>query len=227
MSFNNNTSVNRFIRFKEFFMELKIEHLEEEGYHLQDVLHHEDLVPFVQGIFKKPNLMTRLFIGMNIILLVGMFGWMLYEIIGLQRAVGTVLGQIGFGIFLILPIIPIHEWLHGLAYKWLGAEKVHYTAHFKKFYFTAQAHNFIVGEQGFYLLAFTPFVVISFVAILLMVLLPATYWMLLITFLFMHTTACGGDFALAAYFYGKKNTGLITFDDVPKKMTYFYSTTKN
>jgi hypothetical protein len=42
----------------------------------------------------------------------------------------------------------------------------------------------------------------------------------------MHTMACGGDFALASYFYTRKNSGLLTFDDVPNKMTYFYSLEK-
>jgi hypothetical protein len=204
-------------------MALKIEQLDEQGYQLQTVLQHEELVPFIQDIFKKPNLITRLFIFLNIVLLAWLIGWGVYEIVARDKSFGWVLMQLSLGILLILPVIPLHEWLHGLAYKWLGAEKVHYTANFKKFYFTAQAHHFIVGEKGFYWLAFTPFVLINSMTIILMFVLPASYLLLLISFLFMHTTACGGDFALAAYFYSRKHTGLITYDDVPSKKTYFYA----
>jgi hypothetical protein len=204
-------------------MSLKIEHLDEQGYQLQAVLQHEELVPFIQDIFKKPNVITRLFILLNIALLAWLLGWMVYEMVAQDRSFGWVLIQLGLGILLILPVIPLHEWLHGMAYKLLGAQKVNYTANFKKFYFTAQAHHFIVGENGFYWLAFTPFVMINSMIIALMFVLPVSYLLLLISFLFMHTTACGGDFALAAYFYSRRNTGLITFDDVPAKKTYFYT----
>lgn len=204
-------------------MALKIEQLNEQGYQLEDVLEHEDLVPFIQDIFKNPNLVTRFFLWLNIALLAWLIGWAVYEMIAERQSFGWVLGQLSFGVLLILPIIPFHEWLHGMAYKWLGAEKVTYTANFKKFYFTAQAHHFVVGERGFYRLAFTPFVVITSLVIILMFLLPAQYLLLLISFLLMHTTACGGDFALAAYFYARKDTGLITFDDVLAKKTYFYT----
>ncbi len=204
-------------------MALQIEQLTEKGYRLQDVLQHNELVPFVQGIFKEPNLITRSFIWLNIVLIACLIGWMVYDMTALNRSFGSALGQIGLGVLIILPIIPLHEWLHGLAYKALGAEKVHYTANFKKFYFTAQAHHFIVKEGGFYWLAFTPFAVITLLSLLSMIFLPGQYLLLLLSFLFMHTTACGGDFALAAYFYARRNTGLVTFDDVPAKMTYFYS----
>lgn len=204
-------------------MRLKPEQLGENGYHLQKVLHHEELVPFVQDIFRNPNWITRFFIWLNILLIACLIGWTVYEMIALEKSLGTVLGQIGLGILLILPVVPFHEWLHGLVYQSLGAPKVHYTANFKKFYFTAQAHHFVVGKGGFYWLAFTPFVVVTSLVIILMLVLPDQHLLMLSSFLFMHTTACGGDFALAAYFYAKKETGLVTFDDVPAKMTYFYS----
>jgi hypothetical protein len=204
-------------------MSLKIEHLDEQGYQLQAVLQHEELVPFIQDIFKKPNVITRLFILLNIALLAWLLGWMVYEMVAQDRSFGWVLIQLGLGVLLILPVIPLHEWLHGMAYKLLGAQKVNYTANFKKFYFTAQAHHFIVREKGFYWLAFTPFVMINSMIIVLMFVLPVSYLLLLISFLLMHTTACGGDFALAAYFYSRRNTGLITYDDVPAKKTYFYT----
>ena len=206
-------------------MEIKIEDLEKEGYHLQDVLSHDELVPFVRKIFRYPNIVTRTYSWLNIALLLGLIGLMVYEWMD-GRSLGAVIGQLGWGMLLLMLIIPVHEGLHGLAYRCLGATDIHYTANFKKFYFTAQAHHFIVQEQGFYLLAFTPFVLINLLALLAMIILPTHYLLMLSAFLFMHTTACGGDFALASYFYTQKNSGLLTFDDVPNKITYFYSLEK-
>ncbi len=201
-------------------MNEKAEALQQKGYHLQETLHHEELIPFVQKIFSQPNIIIRLFFWMNVLLLLWLIILIIYLIMQGQST-GQVIGQLGWGILLIIPIIPFHEWIHGLVYKQLGAPKVHYTANFKKFYFTAQADAFVVGEDGFYRLAFAPFVVINLIALLFMILLPADYLLILSSFLFMHTIACGGDFALAAYFFQHKDKGLITFDDVPNKTTYF------
>ncbi len=202
-------------------MSEKAEALQRQGYQLKEVLHHEDLIPFVQKIFQKPNWIVRIFLWINLLLLAGLITLITYQIMA-GYTIGQVAGQVGWGILLILPIIPFHEWIHGLVYKQLGAPEVHYTANFRKFYFTAQADQFVVGEKGFYLLAFAPFFVISLLTILLMIALLPSFLLILTTFLFMHTTACGGDFALAAYFFQHKNQELITFDDVPNKTTYFF-----
>ncbi len=206
-------------------MDLKIEELENNGYHLIEELQHDELIPFVQRIFRSPNWITKTYIWLNIILIIGLLALIVVAILD-GKSFGSIIGQVSWGILLLLPIIPIHEGLHGAVYKYLGAPKVHYTANFKRFYFTAQADRFLVDKNGFYPLAFTPFLVINSAAIVLMFIFPE-YLLLLCTFLFSHTTACGGDFALAAYFYNKRDTGLITYDDVPNKRTFFYARVKS
>lgn len=202
-------------------MNIKVEDLEQKGYVMHSRLEHEELVPFVQDIFRNSNVITKSFMWLNIIL-VAFLAYLITREVMTGSSIWHILGQLGWGILLVLPIIPIHEAIHGAAYKWIGASKVHYTANFRKFYFTAQADRFVVGEKEFYPLAFAPFVVINILTIVLMILLPQEFLLMLASFLFFHTTSCGGDFALAAYFYNHRDQGLVTYDDVPNKETYFY-----
>ncbi len=183
-------------------------------------LEFDQIIPFVQNQMRQTNLITRSYNWLLLLFLLIMLV-VAYLEVRAGMAFMEAVAQIGYGVIITFLLIPLHEALHGLVYYLQGARKIHYTANFRKFYFTAQADHFVVGEKGFYWLAFTPFVVIGLSAVLLgiifpAILLPAT------AILTMHSTFCGGDFALAAYFYRHRGQGMLTYDDVEAKEAYFF-----
>lgn len=201
-------------------MNVTIEDLAEKGYLLKETLRHEEIVSFVQKVFNEPNIITRTYFYISFLSFIG-FGIMIVLHMLDGGSFIAVVGHFSWGILLTILLIPVHEGLHGLVYKFIGAPKVSYTADFKRFIFTAQADQFIINEKEFYYLAFTPFLVISLGCILVGLLFPA-YFMIATCIFVFHTMACGGDFGLAAYFYQHSGTGMVTYDDVEAKESYFF-----
>ncbi|MDX1939663.1 MAG: DUF3267 domain-containing protein, partial [Saprospiraceae bacterium] len=128
---------------------------------------------------------------------------------------------IGFGLTLTI-LIPVHEALHGLAYKILGAPKVAFGGNLRQFYFYAVADRFVIGKSGFRILALTPFIVISMISIMGILLMSVKMQWMLWGVLLMHTGACAGDFGLLGFYKRHQGSEIFTFDDVKEKVAYFF-----
>lgn len=194
--------------------------INEQEYRQIADLSFDDIIPFVREQMLDRNLVVRTFSILQLLFLGYLLGVTIYQISN-GASIGNTVGQIGFGFLATILLIPLHEGLHGLAYYLLGARKIHYTANFRKFYFTAQADRFVVGEKAFYGVAFTPFLVIGLLSIVVGFVWPVL-WLPATTVLLVHTVFCGGDFALAGFFYRHHQQGMLTYDDVPAKHAYFY-----
>ena len=112
-----------------------IEALEKEGYAIKDILDHNELIPFVKDVFQNQNFITRLYSGITLFTIVLATALLAYYIV---KGELNAFAPFGLGIAITFLLIPIHEWIHGLTYKYLGAKKVSYSANWKKFYFTAR-----------------------------------------------------------------------------------------
>ncbi len=196
---------------------LTIENLELNGYSLHAVLHHSEIATFIKPYFFKWNF-AMIFYRLFIILLT------VYIIYTLRQteAFWHFFLQVLFGIALFAFIIPIHELVHGIAYKISGAKKVSYKAEWKKFVFYAMADGFITKKISFVLLAIAPFILLNSIMILCLFLIPSTYYFVLLGLLLMHTAGCSGDFALVSYFETFWEKDPVTYDDVIAKVSYFY-----
>ena len=58
-------------------------------------------------------------------------------------------------------IIPVHEFIHWIAYKKEGANEVRFGAIWKSFVFYAAAHNFAADYKTFRRIALAPFYILS------------------------------------------------------------------
>lgn len=202
-------------------MKLTPEELEKHGYRVIDQLQHHDIIPFVQKCLKLKNRYTRGYVILNLtfltVLIIKLLLYWMAEHLNLSDA----LSHVSYGVALALLLIPIHEYIHVLAYRQVGANNTSYDANLKKFYFMAVAHRFVANFQEFRIVALAPFVSIS--SILLSVLLFAgplwsfTFWAMLLT----HTAFCSGDFGLLAYMHHHRGQGMVTYDDKQSKMSYF------
>lgn len=201
-------------------MNTKPENLTSLGYVLDEELEHEKIVPFVRAYLKKPNPFSIFYWAFNLIALMA-FGWML----GLEHRIGKIeaLVQASLGVFLFLVILlPLHEIIHGLFYKIIGAKKVTFQVQWKQMVFNTIAGQFVAGRREFILVALAPFVIINSFLIAGMCLVPVKMMWVLFGTLILHTGGCFGDFGLVSYFYYKRKFHPCTYDDTDGRKTLFY-----
>ena len=113
------------------------------AYELLLIMDFQDMIPFVFTQIKRRGIMSFLYGLVNLL----MAAFILF-FLGRGLLSGTLSGKIilmqlvsGFLAGSIL-VIPAHELIHGLAYRLLGARKIHFGADLKQFIFfvTADRH---------------------------------------------------------------------------------------
>lgn len=187
------------------------------------VFSHQEIKTFVQeslktkGPFKVIYLILATVSG---VILGGMLGFSITTWITQGTAQLTIQVVLGL-VFSFSILIVIHEWIHGLTYKFFGAKNVYYGCSLKKFVFYAASDGDVVNARQFRIIALAPFVVISTLCLILMAILP-TYFFCLATILFSHILFCGGDFAFIHFMTQYDMHRLHTHDDRKKEETYFY-----
>ena len=148
-------------------MKINPKDLADNGYTLLDKLDHKELVPFVRMYLKKKTFSSNLYTAINLLLLAFLLFLVYWAFSNSQIAKAQIIGQISYGIQLAFLLIPLHEYIHVLAYKSQGALETSYDANIKKFYFMALANNFVASKKEFKIVALAPFVVITSIGLLL------------------------------------------------------------
>ena len=125
---------------------------------------------------------------------------------------------------IILPIIciPVHELLHIVPYYVSGAKNIRIGMDLKQYLFYVSAHRYVASPLQFRIVAWMPFIIISAVSALFIILLPGLWKWSFFIFMFAHATMCAGDFALLNLYYLNKGKKIYTWDDADKKEAYFY-----
>ena len=192
------------------------------GYRRVLELDFGEMIPFVLTHIRKRSIISYFYAAVNL----GLFTMLLYSLIrGLamdrltwsqvfkQSITGILAGS-----FLI---IPVHELIHGIAYKILGAKKIHFGADMKQFIFFVTVDRYPVSGNQLYLLAMLPFLLINLVAaVFLFLWMPQLY--LFFSFLLLsHNIMCIGDFAVVNYVYHLPGK-VYSFDNVEEKKSYFF-----
>lgn len=203
-------------------MKIKPAEITEKGYVLLDQLEHRELVPFIRTHLKKPTKYSILYYGSNfLVFAIAGYGF----VTGMHSPdynIGDRFTHFAYGLAIAFALIPIHEFIHVLAYKSQGAANTSYDANLKKFYFMALADQFVASKKEFEVIALAPFVLITS-ALIISVFIVNEKWELTISgILLAHTAMCSGDFGLLSYFDFNKDREIITYDDINKKITYFY-----
>jgi hypothetical protein len=193
-------------------------------YELIEMLDYRSMLGFIKKNLNTKTLIMKAFYAF--LFLTGM-GYGAFSVIMVEEKLAGFFLLLGLtvSIFIlsVIPIIPIHELLHGLAFKFMGAGKLVFGANFKEFVFYVTVDRFVLNKKQFYFLALTPFIVLTLVFLgFLFVNDLYTRWVGLVLLAF-HTSCCIGDFALMAYFarFGK-NEKVFSYDDVTTKTSYFF-----
>lgn len=207
-------------------MKLSPAELSDNGYVLLDELGHKELVPFIQ-LYLKKRTKYALFYYISNFIIFGLAGYFFFK--GFQLAsysFGDRFAHFSYGIAIAFLLLPLHEYIHVLAYKSQGALQTSYDANLKKFYFMALANQFVANKKEFAVVALAPFVIITSILIVLLFAVNPDWLLTIIGVLFAHTAMCSGDFGLLSYFEFHKDKEIVTYDDTTKQLSYFYVLTK-
>ena len=203
-------------------MEIKPAELEKHGYSPFEELKHDDLIPFVQRAIKFRTAYSYFYHALFILFFFLTLSFYIYLIWNNSLSWNKGLGAIMLGVALPFLTIPLHEVIHMLAYKIVGAPKTTMYANIRKFYFAALADQFVVNRQEFVRIALAPFIVLFLLFSAPLFLNNPFIQLTFLSALFIHIATCSGDFALLNYFAHHVDKELITYDDARKKITYFY-----
>ena len=206
-------------------MKISVEELADSGYVVLDELKHRELAPFIRTYMKKRTKYSVFYYLSNFMVfaLVGYFFVQGYRLP--DYSFGERFTHFSYGLAIAFALVPLHEYIHVLAYRSQGATNTSYAANLKKFYFMALADRFVANKKEFETVALSPFIVITTVLIILM-LMANTDWMLTVSgILLAHTAMCAGDFGLLSYFEFNKDKQVVTYDDVENGISYFYGQT--
>jgi hypothetical protein len=203
-------------------MKISAEELPTQGYFLLDQFGHDELIPFLQKCMKTPSIYSRSYYLVNIALFALAVFCFSTDIWWKQFRVVDRLAYFVTGLVVALALLPLHELIHAAAYRLQGAQQTSFDMNFKKFYFMALADKFVANRREFTIVALAPFVVISCLLLVAILLVPAPWTFTLLGALLAHAAMCSGDFGLLNYFAVHRDKDVVTFDDVASKVTYFY-----
>jgi hypothetical protein len=207
-------------------MKIRPEELSENGYVLLDKLEHNELIPFVKKYLNKKTYTSIFYYGVNLILcLIAIVIFILdMQKPGFKFLTWIYHYFIGFSLAFLL--VPLHEYIHVVAYRSQGAENTFYDANIKKFYFMALADKFVANRKSFTVVALAPFVVISVLLLTSLFFINHTWSLTVWGILLCHTAMCSGDFGILSYFEIHQDKEVVTYDDVESKISYFYGRTR-
>jgi len=207
---------------KSIFMSLTVDDLQEQTkFRLFLTIPYTELIQFVFDYLKRKSVFIFIFLLVCLIFLTGAI-FIRIKIAGIFPSAHILFhSALGFIIFPLI-FIPVHEFLHIIPYFLSGAKNIRVGMDLKQFLFYVSAHRYVATPLQFSIVAFTPFVIISGGIIFLIIFLPGLWKWSLSIFLFVHSTMCAGDFALLNLYFLNRDKKIYTWDDLDKKVAYFY-----
>jgi hypothetical protein len=203
---------------------LKPEYLKDPSeFSLVKVLRHNEIIEFVVDQIRQLRWPMIFFYGTVLSLLIMIIAFTIGNYAWNYIAWGTYWKFLALGMASgMLLVIPFHELLHGLAYRLAGAEKIKYGADLKQLLFYASAPGFVAGRKAFYMVAFTPFLILNLLFISGIAWGPVSIQWGSLVALFVHSTMCIGDFAMVNFFAAFPTEKIYTYDEAGTGISYFY-----
>ena len=205
---------------------IEVSDLVEPQFKLIETLPHIELIEFIKKAYKPRNWVFYFYNGISLIFggfiaLIALRKFLPFEWFNVEGA----LSYLFYGIFIAFLLIPLHELIHMMAYKHVGAKKTSFDMNLKKFYFMAIADQFVADKQKFKIVIWAPFASISLICLVLAALLPIEWSLTALGTFFTHAIFCSGDFGLLSYLINHSDKDIYTYDDAESKITYFFERT--
>lgn len=119
-------------------------------------------------------------------------------------------------------IAPLHEGIHALTYRMIGARAVRVLAEWRKGLIYTIADRFVVNQREYLWLAVSPLLVIS-VALGGLYFVAPEYDLLIAGLLCFHTLSCLGDIAIVNFLWEHREQVILSYDDHTLHRSYFYA----
>lgn len=190
-----------------------------EEYRLLAVLSHPRLAEFViHYFFRRGSWLTRLHHALSGLLVVFAI------LIAYRQGMSFLDGLSAFGLAfltLFLVILPLHEALHALAYRMVGARDIRWDGSWRMLAVWVIAHRFVAGARAFVFVALAPTVVLNAIIIVVAMVWPALAVYCLFLLLWHHHGA-SGDWSLMNFIWLHRAEDVWTYDDAETKESFFF-----
>jgi len=127
----------------------------------------------------------------------------------------------GLGVVLAIFLIPLHEYIHLLTYKYFGAKKVAIKTFLKRRYVLTHADQFVVSKREIKWIALMPFIALSMSGLSILWFVDDLWQVFISAFLLFHVSLCHADFLILDYFLSSKDETAM-FDDLKNDVTYIF-----
>lgn len=201
-------------------MKISTDDLESNGYVQLCQFKHSELIPFIQRYLRKGTIAVKLYLFCNIIIIITSVIYLVNELD--NNPFFDLFLKFSNGLALSFLLIPVHEFIHGVAYRLFGAKNIYFSFSFKKIIVIAFADMFVASKKEFKIILLAPFIIISTLLLITLTLISASWQITILGILLTHTAMCSGDFGLLSYLEVNKEKQVITFDDIKNKTTFFY-----
>jgi len=119
-------------------------------------------------------------------------------------------------------VLPIHENIHAVIYKAIGAPAVRFITDWRKGLIYTIADRFVVNQREYVWLAVAPLIAISVALGGLYFLIPEQD-LLIAGLLCFHTLSCIGDIAIVNFLWTRRDQVIFSYDDLKLHKSYFYA----
>lgn len=201
-------------------MQLTPETLTDHKFELDEVVIHSQFNAF---LYKHAWKFSRLYFIYMLVVFVLLLMTITFFLISPESVLDRLL-YMALGIVLSLLLIPLHECIHLITYKILGAKKVTLSSYIKRWYILTQADQFVVGRSEMQWLATTPFIIISLLGFLLLGFVNDLWQISISSMILFHATLCMADFRILDYFVSS-TPEKVMYSDIKKDESYIYKRT--
>jgi len=196
----------------------------DERFELITKLKHQQIKEFVIQQLSSESKVIRIYkIYQFLMILSGMIFLGRSVILAFEANLLPLKNSLGSLLFSFTFLIIIHELLHGIALKFVGAKKINFGGYLKKFIFYAEADRLVLNKKQFALVALTPLIVIQLITLGGVVLFfhqaQIYFWIILMS---SHSLFCAGDIGLLSVFYKHKDSDIFTYDVKAEKTSYYF-----
>lgn len=177
---------------------------------------HDDLPAFVLEYFWRQR--TLLTVGHHLLSLGLLVCWIVAGI-GTPWEGWLLTAGIAVGSFAVC-VLPLHEALHILSYRILGARDIRWSLRWQPFAVSVVAHNFVLDRLRFLVLATLPSLCITG-GLIVLAAIAKTWAFPALALCLLHHGGTAGDAALVNVFWVHRARTLFTFDDGEAGATFF------
>ena len=181
---------------------------------------HSDVIPFVRQHLYHQSWVTTLYWLLNVAAVGVIYIFWRRSGLPILDAFPQVCLGMAAGYVLLLPI---HEHLHGLAYRLVGARRVKVRYNPNRFTALCEAPGAVVSGGEFIFVCLTPIVLLNpLLAVLAFTLTKAKLALMSAGALLLHTGGCSGDVGLVNFVWQHRECRTFTVDDADQQRARFF-----